>query len=778
MNKKTARRKRDLKTKLLSAVAMLLVSSLMMVTTTYAWFTLSTAPEVTGITTAVGANGNLEMALLPYDALTAHSATDDYGVISTANDGQLPTAQKNTTWGNLVDVSDNTIYGMNNLVLYPAELNLTDDKVPVGNAAAPLKTPVYGADGRINELRANTITGVYDGANAQFAESFTIAGTPSTTITNATGVRAIGTSSSLTARELAHRNAVAAALSEKGGANTDAGRTLNKNGSAISDIAIKRALLGESTFTWTEIQALYQAVLDMDTIAGRIEKALINYLLAYNIAPGTTESTYAAMVTAFNGAASLTAAEGLSGEGWTVSVPGDGTAYNTAKGALTALRSDINNAKTLLEAEEDKTGITWERLSTALGGLVDMDLIRVGTPNGTGYTMDELNDPLYGEKTEAEKDKDGNTIYPARNALVQDLLDKGMTVAINMPNGSGVFTDIADFIGNYSGSFKTELTYNGLPMSIQTVMTAQGAANYLSAVASMDGMTFVSATGGSSSNPISTFYGYIIDLAFRTNAANSYLQLQADAIDRIYEDGSNESTMGHGASMTFKTDSATFGQAGVKSLMESIRIVFFDTVTGEIYANAQLDADAAETNATSGEVKMPIVLTGKTDNDQTADVDESTHIMALNQNQAHVLSVLVYLDGNTVTNADVATDFAKSMTGSMNLQFSSSATLVPMEYNDLRNGTSSVTPTDEIVPLQATATGYDVAAAKQGDKIGFTLTPAVPEGATITVSINGTDAGAVTEGTAAGKTGYYVTIPSGVTVEATTPITITVTPAT
>ena len=64
MNKKMSKRQRDIKSKLMAAVAMLLVSSIMMVSTTYAWFTLSTAPEVTGITTSVGANGNLEIALL------------------------------------------------------------------------------------------------------------------------------------------------------------------------------------------------------------------------------------------------------------------------------------------------------------------------------------------------------------------------------------------------------------------------------------------------------------------------------------------------------------------------------------------------------------------------------------------------------------------------------------------------------------------------------------------------------------------------------------------
>ena len=68
MNTKQRKRQRDIKTKLMAAICMLLVSSIMMVSTTYAWFTLSTAPEVTGITTAVGANGNLEMARQLHEA--------------------------------------------------------------------------------------------------------------------------------------------------------------------------------------------------------------------------------------------------------------------------------------------------------------------------------------------------------------------------------------------------------------------------------------------------------------------------------------------------------------------------------------------------------------------------------------------------------------------------------------------------------------------------------------------------------------------------------------
>ena len=66
-NKKTTElvsRKSTLKSKLMAAVSMLLVSAIMVSVTTYAWFILSTAPEVKGMSTTVGSNGALEMALL------------------------------------------------------------------------------------------------------------------------------------------------------------------------------------------------------------------------------------------------------------------------------------------------------------------------------------------------------------------------------------------------------------------------------------------------------------------------------------------------------------------------------------------------------------------------------------------------------------------------------------------------------------------------------------------------------------------------------------------
>mgnify|MGYP004580095159 FL=1 len=95
-----------IRNKMVAAVSMLLVASIMMVSSTYAWFTLSTAPEVTGITTNVGANGNLEMMLL--NKASFNSTEENLGVESGVNDSMA--AQKvtlaNLKWGNLVDLAD------------------------------------------------------------------------------------------------------------------------------------------------------------------------------------------------------------------------------------------------------------------------------------------------------------------------------------------------------------------------------------------------------------------------------------------------------------------------------------------------------------------------------------------------------------------------------------------------------------------------------------------------------------------------------------------------
>ncbi len=119
----------NIKNKLMVAVVMLVVSVLMMTTVSYAWFTISTAPEVKGVKTDVTANGNLEMALDAGGKVPAASTTGD-GATNKTN------AEKNKTWGALIQFDDASI----------------EQLKPIALTNGQPQYPVYGADGRIQQL--------------------------------------------------------------------------------------------------------------------------------------------------------------------------------------------------------------------------------------------------------------------------------------------------------------------------------------------------------------------------------------------------------------------------------------------------------------------------------------------------------------------------------------------------------------------------------------------------------------------------------------------------
>ena len=128
--------------KLMAAVSMLLVSSIMMVSSTYAWFTLSTAPEVTDIKTTVAGNGSLEIALVPKDGtLTITSGRNTSGDAALAN----------RSWGNIIDLASES-YGLGDISLNPALLATKDSGAELSDRAKVLSIAGYGADGRVTKL--------------------------------------------------------------------------------------------------------------------------------------------------------------------------------------------------------------------------------------------------------------------------------------------------------------------------------------------------------------------------------------------------------------------------------------------------------------------------------------------------------------------------------------------------------------------------------------------------------------------------------------------------
>lgn len=123
------------------AVAVLLALSLtMMASVSYAWFSMSTAPETSSIFTQVSSNGNLEVALATDDGkgnllMPNKSGEGD----SFSADGQT-TVDANITWGNLINLSNH--YGIENLVLRPATF--------YEGSPAFLTSMTYGEDGRVS----------------------------------------------------------------------------------------------------------------------------------------------------------------------------------------------------------------------------------------------------------------------------------------------------------------------------------------------------------------------------------------------------------------------------------------------------------------------------------------------------------------------------------------------------------------------------------------------------------------------------------------------------
>ena len=69
----------------------------------------------------------------------------------------------------------------------------------------------------------------------------------------------------------------------------------------------------------------------------------------------------------------------------------------------------------------------------------------------------------------------------------------------------------------------------------------------------------------------------------------------------------------------------------------------------------------------------------------------STAITALEADTPMIVTALVYLDGSVVNNSMVAASALQSMTGTLNLQFSSSAQLMPAQNTALKDGKNNNT---------------------------------------------------------------------------------------
>ena len=146
-----------IKEKLATAGLLFLMSAVMLTTASFAWITLSMAPEVSGIATTVAGNGNLEIALVSSN----EDGTAKLPEASQVGDSNKNLVEKNITWGNLVNLNDDS-YGLNKVVLRPATLNSYN---LLNN---PLRAVEYSKDGRINTLNYDFAYSNYDASENSF----------------------------------------------------------------------------------------------------------------------------------------------------------------------------------------------------------------------------------------------------------------------------------------------------------------------------------------------------------------------------------------------------------------------------------------------------------------------------------------------------------------------------------------------------------------------------------------------------------------------------------
>ena len=678
------------KKKLTAAIAMLLVATIMMVSSTYAWFTLSTAPEVTGITTSVGANGNLEMALLPKDG-------DMTKINTSVGDSTKSLNERNLTWGNLVDFTEDasTNYGFKDITLNPARLNVNKraDNTYSLNTASALLTATYGPDGRVDTLAANTLTAIY--ANGGFTTA---------AVGTEYGVRAIGSTSNMNAMQLGYRNAVASASTNAANAKSEAVTTISTNGEALTKILIKHYTTTDGTDTYTAA--------DLNTIkamATDLKKALKNVdgaLRQYAVGVYATTSNLEESVFTTGKAVILNTETKLSTivDTYASSATTLKTTAEAVEGKITSLDNLIKKIEGQTGAESGATSWKWSKSEGDAEGTVYVSELLEVIAKPSSMTINGV--PLNGGAETVKKD------LPA--ALIRDKL----LVKVNMPQGSGIFADVANYVGTYSADF----TAHDVPIegvgNVQELSTNITASQAESGGYVIGNLTWPSAPSKgdneTANQKITDTYGYIIDLAVRTNAASAKLLL-SEAQQRIYDGSDNADTMGKGSTMSFKT-SAGFGDDLVKALMSNIRVVFLDG-TGKVLGVAALDMEKAALDAEKGWT-APLHLyqysfgTAETVNEERVAcgaltlttemqgdkkvlkrVDADKDVLCdLTQNTATKISALVYLDGDAVSNKDVA-NAAESMSGSMNLQFSTDVDLVPMHYTPLEGTITKPTTT-------------------------------------------------------------------------------------
>ena len=238
----------------------------------------------------------------------------------------------------------------------------------------------------------------------------------------------------------------------------------------------------------------------------------------------------------------------------------------------------------------------------------------------------------------------------------------------------GLFAEAADFVDEYTSSKTTVIVFEyegeqfdpiNAVIKINKIIPENA---YLKALqVTVDKYEF---TGTGNKKPfIGDTYGYAVDLAFRSNAEGK-LMLSKQAANRVDSDKTN-TTLGGGCYFTANAKSDP-------SALAALRIAFINDAN-KVLAVGKLEIN--ETNTAAN--KYPVHLYNFNVKDDVLTVSDTAItddvILDLKANEAAALTAVVFMDGD-------ATSFAQGeASGSLNLQFVTSATLKAMDYTNYAN---------------------------------------------------------------------------------------------
>lgn len=686
--------------KLSAAGLGLLVAAIVAVSATFAWVTLSRAPEVTGIATTLSANGALEIAL----SNEGGTQPDEFDIDESVS-LKVDLVSSNLQWGNLVNLADDS-YGIDNIELRPAQLNISK------LLSTPLLGAAYGADGRITEKDTNFAYTKYDKLEKKFLVNTTY------------GVRAI---SSYTAV----KSEGAQALLEQKIKDVDTAMNTVSNtyqeaidcfpamGKMISTFAQDKVnqKLGSGNETGSnmgpylaDVLHLYQALYATMEDQKVAYEALANLQLYQWAAENGQDFTPITWEQLYQGGDQYNAADPTQkSENGTVSLSGLKQFCEDAE----TLKKDMDKLKEYCAGYQAGKAYYW-----ASGGDKNFQITNMIS------RLIDYSKTMYIE-INGEKIYIGNLSLDAAMGLL-----KGNNKTQRVFVDGGVLKRFEEIVIANSSRFgaankaKCTVAVKALGQNItiygEAYTTASGPSWFESDFAAAS-KTEVNATVAAAEDT----YGMAVDFWLRTNAERTYLTLEGatvtdeegevlryDGVNRVWGTAGNalltreSTTQGGGSCYVYYADTPEDMQRSL-ALLENMKVAFMDTATGRYMASAILDTEHYW--AQNGRITVPLIQDitqpkvtytraeeGVDEQDKPATVQREYFALAeLVMDDAQRISAIIYLDGTSLSNSEVLA--AAKIQGQLNLQFGTSDDLQTLGSNelvdDVRTVTAEVSPT-------------------------------------------------------------------------------------